>query len=129
MYRYSGVRIGNTIHIVFGKDEESPRSVDFPNQCHLTVNGLFNLDRNGDPFSLILATANLQDKHDILCFYRDNLISESGSKGDWVDVAYMPTFLGSDITERLMKWKAYKKAGTALFDSSQEGIPPSNTTL
>ena len=56
-------------------------------------------------------------------------MSESGTKGDWVDVAYLPTFLGSDVTERLMKWKAYKKQSLALIDSSQEGIPPMNTTF
>ena len=28
-----------------------------------------------------------------------------------------------------MLWKAYKKQGTALIDSSQEGLPPMNTTF
>lgn len=127
MYRYSGVRIGNTIHIVFGKDEESPRSVDFPNQCHLTVNGLFNLDRNGDPFSLILATADLQDKYDVLNFYKDNIISSSGTVGDWIDIAYVPKIFGTDVPERLLKWNAYKKQGMAIIDSSQEGNPMNTT--
>ena len=67
-------------------------------------------------------------KYDVLCFYRDNIIAESGSIGDWLDVAHMPKFLGSDLTERIMKWKAYKKAGIALFDSSQEG-QMANTTF
>jgi hypothetical protein len=48
-------------------------------------------------------TANLQDKNDILSFYRDNIISESGTTGDWLDVAHLPAFLGADVTERLMK--------------------------
>ena len=51
---------------------------------------MFYSDRNGDPFSLILKTANLQDKNDVLYFYRDNIISESGTAGDWLDVAYLP---------------------------------------
>lgn len=33
----------------------------------------------------------------------------------------LPTFLGDDLPERLIKWSAYKKAGKALIDSSQEG--------
>ncbi len=41
----------------------------------------------------------------------------------------MPTILGTELTERIMKWKAYKKQGTALIDSSQEGLPPMNTTF
>jgi hypothetical protein len=95
--------------------------MDNPQDCSLSINGIFYSDRNGDPTSLILSTANLQDKYDILHFYRDNILSESGTVGDWVDVAHLPKFLGSNVTERLMKWKAYKKQGLALYDSSQEG--------
>lgn len=68
-------------------------------------------------------------KFDVLNFYRDNVIAESGSVGDWIDIAYLPKILGSDLTERLMKWKAYKKQGLAIIDSSQEGLPPMNTTF
>jgi hypothetical protein len=105
------------------------RSADDPRDCTLTVNGIFYADRNGDPFSLILATANLQDKFDVLNFFRDNVIAESGTVGDWLDVAHLPKFLGSDTAERLMKWKAYGKTGIKLIDSSQEGLPPMNTTF
>lgn len=121
MNRYGGVRIANNIYIPTGKLDNVVRSIDSPTECTLSINGMFYSDRNGDPFSLIIATANLQDKFDCLNFYRDNIIAESGSVGDWVDVAHLPTFLGADVTERLMKWKAYKKSGLALYDSSQEG--------
>ncbi len=121
VYRYEGIRIGSKIHLVLGKNLEVSRSIDDPKNCSLAMNGLFYADRNGNPFSLILATANLQDKFDMLHFYRDNIISESGTVGDWVDVAFLPKVLGSDLTERLLKWKAYKKQGLALIDSSQEG--------
>lgn len=127
--RYAGVRIGTNIYIPIGKVEDVPRSMDNPKDCSLSVNGIFYSDRNGDPFSIILATANLQDKFDVLNFYRDNIIAESGTVGDWVDIAYLPKILGSELTERLMKWKAYKKQGMALIDSSQEGLPPMNTTF
>jgi len=30
----------------------------------------------------------------------------------------LPTILGDDLAERLMKWKAYKKQGIALMDTS-----------
>lgn len=126
---HQGVRIGTNIYIPLGKCEDVPRSMDDPKDCSLTVNGIFYSDRNGDPFSIILATANLQDKFDVLNFYRDNIIAESGTVGDWVDIAYLPKILGAELTERLMKWKAYKKQGLALIDSSQEGLPPMNTTF
>jgi len=127
--RYEGVRVGTSIYIPIGKSENVWRSIDDPKHCSLSINGIFASDRNGDPYSLILATANLQDKFDVLNFYRDNVIAESGSAGDWLDLAYLPKVLGSDLTERLMKWKAYGKAGIKLIDSSQEGLPPMNTTF
>lgn len=127
--RYEGIRIGTSIYIPKGKVEDVTRSIDEPNECDLSINGIFYADRNGDPLSLILATANLQDKFDVLNFYRDNVIAESGSVGDWIDIAYLPKIMGSDLTERLMKWKAYKKQGLAIIDSSQEGLPPMNTTF
>jgi len=127
--RYTGTRIGTHIYIPYGKVEEVVRSADDPRDCTLSVNGIFYADRNGDPFSLILATANLQDKFDVLNFFRDNVIAESGTVGDWLDVAHLPKFLGADTAERLMKWKAYGKTGIKLIDSSQEGLPPMNTTF
>ena len=127
--RYEGVRIGTSIYIPTGKSENVVRSIDNPKNCSLSVNGIFYSDRNGDPYSLILKTANLQDKNDILFFYRDNLISESGSSGDWLDIAHLPKFLGDDAQDRLLKWKAYKKQGVALYDSSQEGLQMMNTTF
>jgi len=122
MNRYEGVRIGTNIYIPIGLSKNIIRSMDTPSDCTLSVNGIFYSDRNGDPFSLILATANLQDKYDIVHFYRDNLLAESGGSGDWVDLAHLPKFLGHDTAERLMKFKAYKKSGVAPFDSSQEGV-------
>jgi len=127
--RYEGIRIGTEIYIPRGKSENIVRSINDPTDCDLTINGIFYADRNGDPLSLILSTANLQDKFDVLHFYRDNIIAESGAVGDWIDIAYLPKILGSDFTERLMKWKAYGKQGMKLIDSSQEGLPPMNTTF
>lgn len=127
--RYEGIRIGTSIYIPIGKSENVWRSIDDPKHCSLSINGIFASDRNGDPYSLILATANLQDKFDVLNFFRDNIIAESGAAGDWLDIAYLPKVLGHDLTERLMKWKAYGKTGIKIIDSSQEGLPPMNTTF
>jgi hypothetical protein len=48
-----------------------------------------------------MACDKLQDKYDILHFYRDNLIANSGTAGDWIDVSMLPKFLGSKLSERL----------------------------
>ena len=90
---------------------------------------MFFSDKNGQPFSLILNTMELQDKYDLLIFCRDNLIASSGTVGDWIDVAHLPSVLGVELPERLEKWLAYKKNGMALYDSSQEGANILNTTF
>jgi hypothetical protein len=127
--RYKGIRVGSNIYIDMGKDEDVIRSVENPYECFNSINGLFYSDRNGKPYSLVLATANLQDKYDILHFYRDTLLANSGVKGDWVDVANLPTFLGQTPTERLLKFKAYKKGGIALINTAQEGRGANHNTV
>jgi hypothetical protein len=59
-YRYEGVRINGNIYLPVGK-VESVRSMANPNETCLSVNGIFFSDRNSEPFSLVLATASLQD--------------------------------------------------------------------
>lgn len=121
--RHEGVKIGNEIYITRGEVENVVRSTDYPSKCRLSVNGMFFLDYNGDPFSLVLNTMNLQDKYDLLLFYRDNLIASSGTVGDWLDLANLPTALGVTMPERIQKWLAYKKNGVGILDSSQDEKP------
>ena len=127
--RHEGVKIGDDVYITRGESEYITRSQSNPDECTLSINGMFFLDKNGNPFSVVLATADLQDKFDLLLFYRDNLIASSGTVGDWIDVAHMPNFLGPTFGEQFEKWLAYKKNGIALFDSSQEGSQVTNTTF
>ena len=121
MQRYKATRIGEHIYILTGKDENVVRSKDHPTECCLTVNGLYFTNRSSEPFSLVLACASLQDKYDLLHFYRDNLIASSGNTGDFLDISVLPKFLGVTLPEKIQKWLAYKKSGIALIDSSQEG--------
>jgi hypothetical protein len=101
MQRYSSVRIGEDIYILRGKDEEVIRSKDNPNYCALTVNGVYFLNRGNRPYSMVLACAALQDRYNILHFYRDRLIASSGTTGDFVDISLLPQVLGHDVPERL----------------------------
>lgn len=128
LVRHEGVKIGEKIYITRGK-VESIRSMNNPSECTLSVNGMFFSDKNGEPFSLVLKTQFLQDKYDILLYYRDNLIATSGTVGDWIDLAHVPSVLGVELPERIEKWLAYKKNGLAIFDSSQEGANTINTTF
>ena len=134
MQRYKTVRIGERIYIIYGKDEDVIRSHDNPSYCSLTVNGIYFLNRGNEPFSIVKACAKLQDKYNLLHFYRDNLIANSGTTGDWLDVSMLPKFLGVKLPERVQKWLSYKKSGIALIDTSQEGRlgmgqAPMNTTF
>jgi hypothetical protein len=34
-------------------------------------------------------------------YLRDNVIANSGTAGDWLDISMLPTALGTDLTERI----------------------------
>ena len=129
LVRHEGIKIGEEIYITRGESETIVRSVSNPKDCSLTINGIFFSDKNGDPFSIVLHTMDLQDRYDLTIYYRDSLVASGGTLGDWVDVSHLPAFLGEELPERLQKWLAYKKQGVGLFDSSQEGVQIINTTF
>lgn len=126
--RYEGVKIGESIYIARGKSKHVIRSIDNPTKCGLSVNGIYLTNRNHEAQSLVLQCAPLQDKYDVIMYLRDNVIANSGTAGDWLDISMLPTALGTDLTERIQKWIAYKKSGTALVDTSQEGRAFNNNT-
>ena len=121
MQRYNTIRIGEEIYILRGIDEKAIRTQDDPSKVTLSVNGIYITNRSKEPFSLMGACMSLQDKYDISIFYRDKLIANSGSVGDWINMPTLPAFLGSNMEERIVKWLAYKKMGVGLMDTSQEG--------
>lgn len=121
MQRYSTVRISSEIYILKGKDDSVIRTKDAPTKCGLSVNGVYFNNRSKKPYSMVMACMSLQDKYDLATFYRDKLIANSGSVGDWINMPTIPTFLGDSMPERIMKWLAYKKQGLGLIDTSQEG--------
>lgn len=126
--RYEGVKIGQSIYILTGKSPDVIRTKDNPSKCGLSVNGLFFVNRSNEPYSLVLACSHLQDKYDLITFFKDNIIANSGTAGDWIDFSMLPIALGDDLTERLQKFIAYKKTGIAPIDTSQEGRAFNNNT-
>ncbi len=121
MQRYETIRIGEDIYILKGKNENVQRTQDNPSYCSLSVNGVYFVNRTTEPFSLVNSCIQLQDKYDLLNYYRDNLIANSGTVGDWIDESLIPTNLGVNWPERIQKWLAYKKGGIGLLDTAQEG--------
>lgn len=59
--RHEGIKIGEEIYITRGESDNIVRSVSNPKDCSLTINGIFFSDKNGDPFSIVLHTMDLQD--------------------------------------------------------------------
>ena len=121
MQRYQTIRIGENIYILKGIDDSVVRSSDNPSYCGLSVNGVVFLNRSNSPYSLVLACSTLQDKYDLLHYYRDTIIANSGVKGQIMDFSLIPSFLGVQWPERIQKWLAYKKGGLELIDTTQEG--------
>ena len=121
MQRYSTIRINDEYYILRGKDETVIRSQSNPSYCGLNVNGVVFLNRSKEPYSLILKCASLQDRYDLLQYYRDVLMANSGVKGSIMDVSMIPKSLGVKFPERVQKWLAYKKQGIEFIDTTMEG--------
>lgn len=126
--RYEGIRIGQSIYIPRGKSKNIIRSQDCPTKCGLSVNGIYLINRDHVPQSLVLQCSALQDKYDVVTYLRDNILANSGTVGDWLDISMLPTVLGDDLTERIQKWIAYGKSGVKMIDTSQEGRAFNNNT-
>lgn len=127
--RYCGTKICDSIYILTGKDDSVIRSKDNPEYCSLSVNGIFFTNNSGQPYSLMGACMHLQDKYDIIMYFKDSVISNSGTAGDWIDLRVLPTVLGADLIERIQKFIGYKKTGIAPIDSSQDGMGVGNNTI
>lgn len=121
MQRYETIRIGEEVYILRGKNDKVIRSKTNPSYCGLSVNGVYLLNRGSEPYSLVLACADQQDRYDLLHFYRDNIIANSGTVGDWIDETLIPDHLGVSFPERLAKWISLKKQGIGLLNSASPG--------
>ena len=119
--RYEGVRIAGSVYVNCGKSEQVPRSSNDPYSCGFSYGGLLNNDRNGSPYSIVGALKDIQDIYDLTMFHRDNLIANSGVKGDRINVAGIPKILGDDFMPRLFKFLALKKNGIELIDPTEQG--------
>lgn len=82
LVRHEGVKIGEEIYICRGESENIVRSISNPKDCTLSINGIFFMDKNGAPFSIVVHTMDLQDRYDLCIYYRDSLIANSGTIGD-----------------------------------------------
>lgn len=116
------IKIGKDIWIIYDCEEITSREGDNPRGTRLSFGGVFFMNRHDKPISLVEDCMDLQDKYDIIHFFKDNIIANSGTKGDWIDMSLIPQFLGGETVDRFLKWQAYKKAGYGLIDTSEGGM-------
>lgn len=118
--RYECTRIGRWIYTKYGKSENILREIENPSKCKLSYNGIA-LDDFDEPFSLVLATADLQDQYDLIKFKRDMQINSSGIVGDTIVLENIPKHLGATPEERIINHLKNLKNGINLISLSQEG--------
>lgn len=129
-YTYHVTRIGDDIYILHApNDTGMPRNVDDPAIPRLSINGIWYTNGHGGPYSLMNATAFLQDQYDMYKYKMDNYIALSGTRGAIVDQAALPENLGATAQERIQKFLAYRKNGLSLMDTAQEGAANTQNTI
>lgn len=119
--RYEGIRVGWDLYLNLGKSKYQARSIAAPYKTTLSYNGCVYNDRNSKPYSLALSLKHIQDSYDIITFFRDNLIANSGVDGSRVNLAAIPKVLGQDFMERILKFIAFRKQGLEIYDPTEEG--------
>jgi hypothetical protein len=119
--RYEVYRVGYEIYLGGRRCDEAPRTKDKPWKTNSSYTGIINTSTTGEIASLVNDMRELQDLYDILMFFRNNLVANSGISGSRVNVAAIPKVLGDKFMERLTKWITIRKQGIELVDPTEEG--------
>lgn len=119
--RYECYRVGYDIYIGGRRCEEAPRTKDEPWKTNLSYRGAVNVSRNGVIHSMVHSMRELQDLYDIIMFFRNNAVANSGVGGSRVNTAAIPKALGKKFMDRLTKWITIRKQGIELIDPTEEG--------
>ena len=119
--RYECYRVGGDIYLGWRRCDEAPRRKDTPWKTTLSYTGVINTDPKGHIISMVNDMRELQDLYDILVFFRNNTIANSGVSGSRVNVAAIPKALGTKFMNRLTKWLTLRKQGVELVDPTEDG--------
>jgi len=119
--RYECYRVGADIYLAGRRCDEAPRTKDAPWKTCLTYKGVINVSRNGVVHSMVNSMREIQDLYDIIMFFRNNMVANSGISGSRVNVAGIPKALGKKFMDRLTKWITIRKQGLELVDPTEEG--------
>jgi hypothetical protein len=119
--RYECYRVGTELHMGGRRCEEAPRRRDTPWKTTLSYKALINVAPNGVIDSMVNSMRELQDLYDIMMFFRNNTVANSGVSGSRVNIAAIPKALGKTFMTRLTKWVTLRKQGLELVDPTEDG--------
>ena len=119
--RYEVYRIGPDIFVGGRRCDEAPRRQDQPWKTCLSYDGAINTSPSHVVTSLVNSMREIQDLYDIMMFFRNNSIANSGVSGSRVNIAAIPKALGKKFMDRLTKWITIRKQGLELIDPTEEG--------
>lgn len=109
--RWYGVIINNEIIVCEGKQSFVLRDIDFHGKILLPVFGKTYSSISDQPYSLIMATKDLQDLYDIVHYHQELMLALSGTKTVLFDTAFKPASMTDE------QWEADKKKGTLNIES------------
>jgi len=104
--RWYGVIINNEFIVCEGKQTFVLRDIDRHGKIVLPVFGKTYSSLSDQPYSLIMATKDLQDLYDIVHYHQELMLALSGTKTILFDTAFKPTAMGDE------EWESEKKKGT-----------------
>jgi len=119
--RNSGYRIGSDYYIALGEDFEAKRNLLNPSKVEFSFHGVSVNDFREAPSSIGYPLIDINDRMDLVKFFIDNLVSNSGVNGSRINVAAIPAFMGEEMMERVDTWISYNKQGVQLIDPTQIG--------
>jgi len=138
--RYEGykIEIAGGIYCGMGKSKHILRTQDDPSDCKLTYNGyVYGRHRargtfdsayrtvHDEPFSMVLATKDIQDLYDITHFHLNNLYAMARPGGTITVLEHIPKEFGDTPEERIIKNAAYEKTlSQKVISLSQQGSIP-----
>lgn len=122
--RYEGYKIdiGQGIYIGCGKTKYVNRSLMNPFDCELSYNGFRYRYRNGEPYSIVWKSRDIQNMYDLTYFQLNTLFLSIIPGGPLTIEESIPKSYGNTPEERFLKTLGYRKLGYGqLVQLSQEG--------
>jgi hypothetical protein len=122
--RYEGwkIDIGSGIYLGCGKTKYVSRTLMNPFDCKLSYNGFRYRLRNGEPYSIVYKSRDIQNMYDLTYFQLSSLFASIIPGGPIVVEESIPKSYGNTPEERYKKVLGYRKLGHGMLVSLfQEG--------